>query len=294
MIINRYEYKGMIKIKKNLLENIIPSGLYNRYRSYKYNLDFKKNICNLRKQDYPCNIQIETLNRCNGECPFCPVNRNVEKRPYQRMTDNLFEQIINELSTERYNGQLALFSNNEPLLDTRILEFAKYARSKLPNAYIYIFTNGTLINTENVLGLVEYLDEIVIDNYNDKLELNDNVKKIDEMCREDDILNEKIKIHLRKINEVLNTRGGSSPNATQKWKRKGGCFLPFGQMVIRPDGKISLCCNDALGEKTLGDLSKNTIKEIWNGEEYRKVRQEVLHDIEKIDLCRYCDAYYYL
>lgn len=27
-------------------------------------------------------------------------------------------------------------------------------------------------------------------------------------------------------------------------------------MVVRPDGKVSLCCNDALGTMTLGDLTK--------------------------------------
>ena len=30
----------------------------------------------------PCEIEIETINRCNGICPFCPINANEPQRPY--------------------------------------------------------------------------------------------------------------------------------------------------------------------------------------------------------------------
>ena len=32
----------------------------------------------------PCLISIETINRCNSECSFCPANRNVDKRPLKK------------------------------------------------------------------------------------------------------------------------------------------------------------------------------------------------------------------
>lgn len=31
-------------------------------------------------------IEIETLNRCNGKCSFCPVNVNEPQRPYHKMS----------------------------------------------------------------------------------------------------------------------------------------------------------------------------------------------------------------
>ena len=35
-------------------------------------------------------IEIETLNRCNNICPFCPVNVNQPQREYAKMPNELF------------------------------------------------------------------------------------------------------------------------------------------------------------------------------------------------------------
>ena len=40
-------------------------------------------------------IGIETINRCNGKCSFCPVNIKQPQRPYAKMTDEIFNSIIN-------------------------------------------------------------------------------------------------------------------------------------------------------------------------------------------------------
>ena len=37
------------------------------------------------------------------------------------------------------------------------------------------------------------------------------------------------------------------------------CVLPFKQMIIKPDGKVSLCYSDSLGKNILGDLTKNSV-----------------------------------
>ena len=66
-------------------------------------------------------------------------------------------------------------------------------------------------------------------------------------------------------------------------------------MTIRPDGKVSLCCNDALGKVTLGDLNANTVQEIYHNDNYRKFRSKVLEGrIHEIKLCRYCDSMHYV
>ena len=292
MIINRYETTKVDRIKRILMEKYIPTHLKMRYLEAKYLNKTKHEWSNLDKKKVPKCIQIETINRCNGECPFCPVNRYSDKRKFAKMSDNLFKKIVDELSDIKYEGMLALFSNNEPLLDKRLVEFSKYAREKLPSAYIYIFTNGTLIDLNIVKTLANYMNEIVIDNYNDELELNDNIKEIDEACKKDKGLDEIVRIHLRKINETLNSRGGQSPNYVKHPSRKAPCLLPFNQMIIRPDGKVSLCCNDALGTMTLGDVNEQNILDVWNSNEYQKIRSIVLNDIKKIDICKECDAFY--
>ena len=45
----------------------------------------------LREADHgPGNIEIETFNRCNATCQFCPVNRDADPRPMKRMEESLF------------------------------------------------------------------------------------------------------------------------------------------------------------------------------------------------------------
>lgn len=90
-------------------------------------------------------INLETINRCNSTCEFCTANKNAEKRPYKRMEDELYYSIIDQLRDWDYRGHLTLYGNNEPWLDTRIVELHKYAREQLPNAFIFMSTNGLLL-----------------------------------------------------------------------------------------------------------------------------------------------------
>lgn len=85
-------------------------------------LDENTNVCQLSS------IEIETINRCNNDCSFCPVNRNDDIRTPKIMKEELFYKIIDDLCNIKYTGVISLFSNNEPLLDTRLLKFLKYAK----------------------------------------------------------------------------------------------------------------------------------------------------------------------
>ena len=68
-------------------------------------------------------VEIETINKCNSTCGFCPVNRFADPRPLQRMPELLFAKIIDDLAGLGFRGTLHLFSNNEPFLDKRIFGF---------------------------------------------------------------------------------------------------------------------------------------------------------------------------
>lgn len=235
-------------------------------------------------------IELETINRCNGECPFCPVNRHDDTREFKKMDEELFKSIIAQLKELNYSGRLAFHSNNEPFLDKRIIDFVKYARQELPNTYIYMYNNGSLLTLDKFKEIIPHMDKMIIDNYNDELKLNPNPKIIHEYCSKDKVLNKKVEIHLRKVHEVLNTRGGQSPNNNKKKTLNISCVLPFKQVVIRPDGKISLCCNDPLGKFTMGDLTKNTFVEIWNSPKYKKLRKRLAKGRKTVSLCKYCDT----
>lgn len=238
-------------------------------------------------------VEIETINRCNGTCPFCPVNKNSDTREYKKMDEKLFYDILSELAEMDYKGIVSLFSNNEPFLDTRIIDFAKYAKEKLPKAHIKIFTNGSLLTLDKFKEIIQYLDEMVIDNYSDKMIKPENIQQIEAYCKSDKQAGSKLTIAMRKKNEVLTTRGGESPNKTIEKTLKISCILPFIQFIIRPDGKVSLCCNDALGKMTLGDVNEDKIIDIWNSEKYMKIREELVKGRENLGPCSKCDTVYF-
>lgn len=237
-------------------------------------------------------IEIETVNRCNGKCTFCPVSAGHDTRTKTMMSEELFRKLIGELADINYSGRLALFSNNEPLLDPDIISRHQYARKMLPNARMHLFTNGSLLTIEKFVALVECLDELIIDNYNQDLSLTKPIQIIYDYCENHRELAEKVTIVLRKQDEILTSRGGDAPNRNEKISFSAEtCALPFKQMIIRPDGKVSLCCNDPLGRMTLGDLTTETISEVWYGEPFTKVRKALLRGRGQLDHCRYCDTF---
>ncbi len=236
-------------------------------------------------------IEIETVNRCNGICPFCPVNVNEPQREYAKMTEELFHKIIDELSEMNYSGKLSLYSNNEPFLDSRIIDFHEYARMKVPNAYISLFTNGSFLTVDKFKKIIPFLDHMTIDNYNDSKVVNDGLQDVFELIESSEEYKQKVKFDIRLQNEVRFSRGGQAPNKKKADKVFQICLLPFRQFVIRPTGEVSLCCNDALGKYTMGNVNEHSIREIWKSEKYENVRiQMKKYRRKKMMLCENCDT----
>ena len=253
---------------------------------YMYELEVSKPLFN--------HIEVETVNRCNGVCSFCPVSANHERREFAKMDEALYYRIVDQLAGMNYSGRFAPFSNNEPFLDERVADFLKYARKKLPNARIHLFSNGTVLSVDTFAKAVEYLDELYIDNYNQQMQLIPPIRKIADYCDEHEELKKKVTICIRKPQEVRTSRGGDAPNRTrQEVIPEIGCVLPFSQLIIRPDGKVSLCCNDPYGKYTLGDVNTESLVDIWYGERFNKVRKAMFKGRASWGECRYCDTVLY-
>ena len=235
-------------------------------------------------------VEIETINRCNGLCDFCPVNAREKQREYAYMPDELFEKIILELSSMDYKGRLSLFSNNEPFLDPKIIERHTFAREKVPKSRMHLFTNGSLLTIEKFVQILDYLDELIIDNYDADLELTPQCREVADYCENHPELKKKVTIVLRNPHEILSNRAGNAPNRFKSADLgEASCILPFQEIEIRPDGKVSLCCCDALGKYTLGDVSKRSLLDIWYGEKYREVRNRIRFGIKNLKACMKCD-----
>ncbi|MBM3705711.1 MAG: radical SAM protein [Actinobacteria bacterium] len=68
------------------------------------------------------------------------------------------------------------------------------------------------------------------------------------------------------------------------------CTFPWYSLTVFYDGKVYLCPQDFAGEIPLGDLTKESIKDIFNGEKIKNIRQRFKEkNISDLSPCNNCD-----
>lgn len=60
---------------------------------------------------------------------------------------------------------------------------------------------------------------------------------------------------------------------------------------VRADGTVSICCFDASGQFTAGDLKENTWMEVWHNDYFTKMREAHLKKDLRGTVCENCIAY---
>lgn len=242
-----------------------------------------------------CQVSIETVNRCNGECEFCPANKNTDTRKPELMSEKLFYKILSELEDMNYKGIFCLNINNEPLLDNRCVSFAKTIRERFPENYIVIYTNGTLLSDENLSVLLENVSEVYIDNYSEDLKIIPQIKDV--LLRKWKLVIEsKVLVRLVCVTpkaKMLN-RGGIAPNQAVKpdegYLFNHPCGRVFWELCITPNGDVIACCHDVRSRIVLGNVKEQSIEEVWNGERYCRLRKMMLENKRsEIEMCNVCD-----
>lgn len=237
-------------------------------------------------------VNIETINRCNSTCAFCPANALSDKRPKCTITDELYKSIIDQLADWGYEGHLTLYGNNEPLLDQGIVEKHKYAREKLPNSFIFMSTNGLILTLDKVRALQPYVDQLIINNYANEYKLHKNIQEIYDYIKahEDEFEDIEIIIQMRYLQEVLTNRAGFAPNKLKTEKTYNQtCLLPYTDLWIEPNGKVGICCCDSLEVTDFGDVSTTPLKEVWEGERLQNLRKAIVTGRDKFPFCKHCD-----
>lgn len=70
------------------------------------------------------------------------------------------------------------------------------------------------------------------------------------------------------------------------------CVSVFSSMAIHYDGSVGICGVDFANKHKMGDLNKNSIKEIWQGEFFQKARKLHLSaQRNNYELCKGCDLW---
>ena len=241
---------------------------------------------------YPYKINIETINRCNGKCSFCPASVNAESRPYKKMDDSLLEKIISELEELEFSGVLTFQLNNEPFLDKRMPKILSEARKRIPNATMSLSSNGSVLDVKLLNEIANSLDILLINHYTETYELSDSLKTLHEHINEnsDMFKNIEVVMQIRYIHEVLTNRAGTAPNKMNNHKTiHAPCIMPFIDFNVFPDGVVGLCCNDAKEKTNFGNLNTHSIVELFNSDDMKKARKHLSKSRSLYEFCKKCD-----
>jgi sulfatase maturation enzyme AslB (radical SAM superfamily) len=94
---------------------------------------------------FPQNVHIEVTNKCNLQCPMCPIGDKA--RPEGFMEFDLFKQIVKQCRRQYSLEKMALMGLGEPFLHPELIEMSRYAKmNKI--SHVFTSTNVTLLNEE--------------------------------------------------------------------------------------------------------------------------------------------------
>ncbi len=266
----------------------------------------------------PRYIQIETIIGCDANCPFCP-QKNIDRKPVI-MPDSTWRKIIDD--TRGLGITYRPFLQNEALIDKRLPEIVAYIKED-STARAEINTNGNLLKEKMSRALIDAgidLMRFSIDAFSPEtysqcrvgLDYNrvvDNINRFTEIVAEGErhvtcevrMIDMDINKHEHKpFIDYWNGRADRAlivPLYNWPWDEgvemvKKPCIKMREEMFFYTDGRAVLCCWDIAGRAVIGDVTKESVLEIWNGEVRRRYADHLSRgERDKIPLCSRCDAY---
>lgn len=276
----------------------------------------------------PLSIAIETTGFCNASCVMCPYPTT--KRPKGIMKTAVFNRVVNRLVEEKI-PVVAIFLNGmgDPLTDPDIFERIKILRSH--KFFVRFSTNGALLDEDKARRLIKSgVNEINIsfngadkETYEKVMKLNfdltmRNIKNLLRLKKElsspypvvriSSVLLEanadQVKRHLaywrplvESVSVVQSHEWGgdvivNSPHKAKKMEKIWPCRSLWKHIYISYTGQVYLCCVDYDGKFVIGDINKQTFREIWTGPKISAIRQAHLggnaHALPKI--CQNCNV----
>lgn len=272
----------------------------------------------IRLPRQPRYIQIETVTGCDAKCPFCP-QRNIKRKPVL-MPESTWKKIIDD--TRGLGISYRPFLQNESLIDRRLPEIISYIKED-PTARAELNTNGNALTEKKARLLIESGIDLVrfsVDAFSDEIysqcrvgldygRVVENINRFIEIASEDD---RHVVTEVRMIDMDINKyeqhdfveywgeradRALIVPLYNWPWDDvvemvRKPCLKMREEMFFYSDGRAVLCCWDIAGRAVIGDVTRQSVLDIWNGDVRRRYAQHLSRgEREKITLCSRCDAY---
>ena len=268
----------------------------------------------------PLALAVESSSDCNATCVMC--KRDKLHREKKNMDFDLFKKVILD-AKERHIAIFQLSFYGESLLDPLLLKKIEFIFEMIPNAWVQIVTNGSLLTNELSHKLLETgISEIRISvEGNDEYEFEKIRKGISYKELLDNITNlKKLRDGIDSCSTQIVITGlnlEKFPLDKSRYKDFWGQFadkvyirdehildfqkkesllrkiLPCHQLFtilpIQADGQSSICIYDWYGKTVYGNLNKNTISDVWYAPKLSYYKLLHLIGLKKsIKFCRNC------
>lgn len=176
---------------------------------------------------YPTHVQVQTINACNASCVMCPYGKTPDSQIAGRMDDQLWDKIVDELSTYENLDSFIPMLQNEPFLDQKIINKVKKFKEKTRGRVrTELVTHGGLLTDETIQMICESgLDTLTISvdsihrEVYEKIRIGLNYDTV--MSNVNRLIDAKPKtrIIIRMVRQTLNR--GEVQEFIQFWKKKG-------------------------------------------------------------------------
>ena len=266
--------------------------------------------------NFPKRIEIELVSDCNLRCTYCPRHYINNLKGY--MSFELFKKIIDEV--EKYKDTIiVLHRRGESMLHPEFNKMLNYISGKFSE--VQMATNATVLTKDKFEAIINGLTflsfsldipkrfnetrlpakyEKVEKNILNFLEYNQGrvktqasmVKTIDTT---DEIVEEFIGIWQSRVDRVRiyeeHSSDGNFGSLKNPRSERKPCVMPIYEMLIYDNGIVARCNHD-WDSDGMGDVTKNSIKEIWHNEKYKNLREQ--HVTLKLTdpVCSKCDSWY--
>ncbi len=83
-------------------------------------------------------------------------------------------------------------------------------------------------------------------------------------------------------------RRNANQTLTIKHRQPNACLRMWSSCVITWDGRVVPCCFDKDATHSLGDLTRQSFRDIWHGKRAEHFRKQILTNRKNIDMCLNC------
>jgi MoaA/NifB/PqqE/SkfB family radical SAM enzyme len=244
------------------------------------------------------------------------------------LSTTLNKKLVDEVRSDGASCQyLRYTAAGEPLMHGGVFEILRYAVDNC-EAKVNLTTNGVLLNRENVHNLLStklHSVNISVDAFSDDTYLKIHQKRYYDTVKQNVLYllekKQSAKIFVSFVEQEINKQeteefkqfwygngadfvivrrlhamGGTkndnktaSPLERDKIDRKP-CLYPWERLTLGFDGRIPFFIYDSfrINDKSF-DFSKTTVKDIWQGSEFQRLRSAHLNaDFSGFPICAYC------